>query len=90
MIKRFMELKYFLPELKMQDIDLLMLTTVQLHTIEKLNEVHAELDVVTKKLQEEKSSLADVSTYFGTLIEDYPGASSFLSEKVIDMKYQPF
>ncbi len=59
--KRFMDLKDFLPNLEMDEIDDLMLTTSEVRKIEALCTTFEHLDSVTKALQSEYVKIVKVS-----------------------------
>ena len=72
----------------MNEIDILIPNSVDVRTIEKLCDFLAVLDLITKKLQEDALSLADVRAYF----EEYPDFTSFLSAgaDIIEEVNRPF
>ncbi len=57
MLKRFMDLKDFLPNLEMDEIDDLMLTTSEVRKIEALCTRFEYLDSVTKALQSDNCQI---------------------------------
>ncbi len=61
MLKRFMDLKDFLPNLELDEIDDLMLTTSEVRKIEALCTRFEHLDSVTKALQSDNVKIVKVS-----------------------------
>ncbi len=81
MLKRFLKLNHQLPKLEIDEIDRLLPNPVEVRTLEGLCDTFVQLDAVTKKLQEDTVTLADVRAIFDTVIEEFPNAKPFLSQR---------
>lgn len=78
MVKRYQELKRFLPELQVPEIDNLLLTVVEERELLRSYTKLHELNEVTKKLQYENWTLADVRFHFDCILEGFPRWEHYL------------
>ena len=79
MMERYMKLKEFLPQLCLDDVDDLLPTAREDREIEALLERLADLDSVTKALQQENLTMWDVRQLFDTVIVEYPESATRIS-----------
>ncbi len=59
MLRRFIELKEYIPQLEIDDVDVLMSTITEIRKIEGLFSKLSQLDGVTKALQRVELNLSD-------------------------------
>lgn len=78
MLKRYFQLKVFLPQLNLPEIDDLLPSPVEERELQRLVDNLKELDEVTKHLQYETINLEDVRTDFDTIIELYQDMGEYL------------
>lgn len=79
MLHRFQKIKEFIPELGIEEVIDIMPTSREQRTIERLTAQFVDFDSVTKSLQRDDISLAEVRTLFDGMIDAYPGTKSRLS-----------
>lgn len=72
MISRYRELKEFLPKLNSDVIDEISLTTPENRRVDELYEKFTVFESVTKALQKDNTSLADVRALFDATIDEHP------------------
>lgn len=78
MLKRFLELRDVLPQLHIAELDDLMPVRRETQQLELLCSTLSELDSVTKCLQRDNTTMAEVRALFDTVIEHYPAMKSRL------------
>ncbi|RQM29283.1 hypothetical protein B5M09_013613 [Aphanomyces astaci] len=74
MLARYVELKPFLPQLGIDDIDMLLLNSRQDRDVDLLIAQLTDLNSVTLALQDESLTLADVRMLFDEVVVQYSGA----------------
>lgn len=79
MLKRYIEIKEYLPQLELPEIDELLLSDQDDLTIERLCQKFANLDSVTIALQDNSTTISKARCLFDSVIEDYPRLASRLA-----------
>ena len=72
MLRCLIELKEYIPQLEIDDVDVLMPTITEIRKIEGLVSKLSQLHGVTKALHLVELNLSDSRTLFDTVLEDYP------------------
>ena len=72
MVDRFLKIREYIVQLDIEAVDLNMPNMREVRQIEKLCNKLQQLDEVTKLLQKDDTSLADVRCLFDTILEDFP------------------
>ena len=79
MLERYLELKQFIPLIKLPEVDDMMPTSRQERDIEYMLKKLRDRDSVTKTLQKEDLNMNDVRDLFDGVIEEFPETSKRLS-----------
>ena len=79
MLERYQKIKVFLPELRLEAVDSLMLSYLEEREVENLNSHMSDLDSVTRALQNSEITLSQVRCLFDSVIEKFPETASYLS-----------
>ncbi len=72
MLKRYIEIRDFLPKVKIDTVTKLLLSPAEDGMVDKACLCFSELGTITKALQSENTTLSDVRAYFDGFIEIYP------------------
>ena len=81
MLKRYVELRQFLPSLMSNEIDSLSLNPAKNRRVDYLLQQMEKLESVTKALQRNDTTISDVRAMFDAVVESYPETSGKLSSR---------
>lgn len=79
MLKRYQELREFLPNMDESEIDDIALTNAENRNLDKLMPSLKDLESVTKRLQERNVTVSDVRGLFDSVMDEYPDTTPRLS-----------
>ena len=82
MLQRYLQLKPALSELDLDDHDVRLLSNREDKRFEVICKKYSQLDTVTKALQSDKISCADVRAIFYSVVEEYPNTESPLASNL--------
>ncbi len=72
MLKRYVEIRDFLPKVKIDAVTKVLLSLAVIGMVDKVCLCFREIDTITKALQSENSTLSDVRAYFDEVIGIHP------------------
>ncbi len=79
MLRRYLSILEFLPDLDLEDHDVALLTTREERKVDALCSKYDQLDSMTKALQSDSVTCADVRAMFDAVIQEFPDVASRLS-----------
>ena len=86
MIKRYAELRDYLPDMNSTIVDSYCLSPSEIRHVDKLLLQLESLDSVTKELQREITTMSDVRALFDGVIEEFPDQHPFFESGIVKIQ----